>query len=472
MKKTKKIVLISGIAVICIFFVIYLAFSLFFMNHFYFGTVIGEVACGGRTPKEAEALIAEQTMRYTLEIQGREGNSALMTASEIGLHFIPGDALYEIAKGQNGFGWLSFWWKNLQYEMPMTLEYEEELLEKRMEQLYILQEKNMRKPSNAYIGEYNKTTGKYSIIEEDKGTYLIFDKVKEAIIQAIKKREKTLVLEDANCYEEAEITKDNTELLQFQSRINRYVAAKIVYDWHGMEEIIDGDLINEWLIIDREECRAGINAQKVREYVDNLSRKHDTYGKIRKFRTQEGKQIYIEPGNYGWQVNRKKETERLIKAIRAGRSEIREPEYLFTANKKGEDDIGDSYVEIDLTKQCLYLYAEGRLVTKTDFVSGNVSRGFTTPNGVYGLTYKTRNATLRGQGYETPVKYWMPFNGNIGMHDAGWRREFGGEIYLRNGSHGCINLPTQEAEKIYEYVYKGFPVICYTYEIEENNEQN
>ena len=60
-----------------------------------------------------------------------------------------------------------------------------------------------------------------------------------------------------------------------------------------------------------------------------------------------------------------------------------------------------------------------------------------------------------------PVSYWMPFNGNIGMHDASWRSSFGGDIYKTNGSHGCINLPVSVAQELYGYVEKGTPVICY-----------
>ena len=134
----------------------------------------------------------------------------------------------------------------------------------------------------------------------------------------------------------------------------------------------------------------------------------------------------------------------------------REPVYSNTALHKGRDDIGNSYVEIDLGSQKLYLYNEGSLILETDFVSGNVSRGWTTPAGVFGLTYKTKNAVLRGDNYETPVNYWMPFNGNIGMHDATGRGSFGGDIYMTNGSHGCINLPLDAAAQIYEYVSAGF----------------
>src|SRR5699024_3420396 len=108
-----------------------------------------------------------------------------------------------------------------------------------------------------------------------------------------------------------------------------------------------------------------------------------------------------------------------------------------------------------------YFYKEEKLLVESDFVSGNVARGYTTPPGAYPLTYKERNATLRGQGYASPVSYWMPFNGGIGMHDASWRSSFGGTIYKTNGSHGCINLPYAAAKTIYENISKGMPVLCY-----------
>ena len=100
---------------------------------------------------------------------------------------------------------------------------------------------------------------------------------------------------------------------------------------------------------------------------------------------------------------------------------------------------------------------------ESDFVSGNSAKGYDTPAGVYSITYKQRDATLKGENYETPVSYWMPFNKNIGMHDATWRGSFGGTIYLTSGSHGCVNLPLNMAAAIYEYVSTGFPVVCYYY---------
>lgn len=440
---------------------IYLAVSLFFMNRYYPGTMIGDFSCGGKTQAEVEGMIRNRASGYTLKIQGREEMEATLAASEIQLQFLLDHTLQEIIDRQNGFAWLPSLWETISYDLPVTVQYDSKLLHEKLSGMLFFQKENMRNPVNAYIGAYSSELGGYPIVEEDQGTVINRQRAEAAIISALENMEETLILDEADCYEKPEISHEDESLVRFWSRLNRFVSSKILYDWHGMEEVIDGDLIQEWLEIDREQQIVTINATAVRDYINILSKKHDTFGKEREFRTSEGRKITLKPGSYGWRVDRSKETEKLIKLIRAGSQVSREPEYLYTAAAKGENDIGDSYVEINLTAQHLYLYVEGKLITESDFVSGNVSRGYATPAGVYGLTYKTLNATLKGPGYATPVDFWMPFNGNIGMHDAGWRRQFGGNIYLRNGSHGCINLPREEAEKIYEAVYKGFPVVCY-----------
>ena len=109
---------------------------------------------------------------------------------------------------------------------------------------------------------------------------------------------------------------------------------------------------------------------------------------------------------------------------------------------------------------------EGEGVLETDFVSGtlNATPDCVTPAGGFSVAYTKQRAVLRGADYATKVTYWMPFYGNYGMHDATWRREFGGTIFHQNGSHGCINLPKKAAKDIFEAVDKGFPVICYYYD--------
>ena len=176
----------------------------------------------------------------------------------------------------------------------------------------------------------------------------------------------------------------------------------------------------------------------------------------------------ITKGDYGWRMNRADTTEELIAAVKEGGSHEMTPLWLQEANSRSSQDWGNTYVEINLSAQHLYFYKDGALVVESDFVSGNMSKGYDTPGGIYSLKYKQSPAVLRGDiqpdgsyGYESPVTYWMPFNGGVGMHDASWRSTFGGNIYLSNGSHGCINLPISAAKKIYENISSGTPVICF-----------
>ena len=122
-------------------------------------------------------------------------------------------------------------------------------------------------------------------------------------------------------------------------------------------------------------------------------------------------------------------------------------------------------VEVSITNQKVYYVEKGKVKLRTDVVTGGGKNA--TPCGIFNLYYKEKNATLKGNNddgskYESKVSYWMPFNGGIGLHDASWRSTFGGSIYKTNGSHGCINMPTDQAKKLYNYVSAG--TLVYVYE--------
>ena len=76
-----------------------------------------------------------------------------------------------------------------------------------------------------------------------------------------------------------------------------------------------------------------------------------------------------------------------------------------------------------------------------------------TPSGIFFISECAKNKTLRGPGYASFVNRWMRLtNSGIGLHDATWRRSFGGSIYMHDGSHGCINLPKDFAYELYDWV--------------------
>lgn len=113
-------------------------------------------------------------------------------------------------------------------------------------------------------------------------------------------------------------------------------------------------------------------------------------------------------------------------------------------------------IDINITEQKLYYYEFDKLILTSDVVTGYNNA---TPPGNYSVLYKARNTYLTGSNYRSFVKYWIAFIGtSYGMHDASWRNKFGGTIYKTNGSHGCVNMPTDKVATLYDLVEVGTPV--------------
>lgn len=123
--------------------------------------------------------------------------------------------------------------------------------------------------------------------------------------------------------------------------------------------------------------------------------------------------------------------------------------------------VGDTYVEVNLKAQHMWYIVNSEVYLESDCVTGNYGSA-DTPKGFWYVNNKVSPCTLKGEDYETRVTYWMPFiGGGWGLHDASWRSKFGGNIYKGDGSHGCVNLPTKIAKKMYAKMEIGTPVIVY-----------
>ncbi|MEE1076099.1 MAG: L,D-transpeptidase family protein [Acutalibacteraceae bacterium] len=126
-------------------------------------------------------------------------------------------------------------------------------------------------------------------------------------------------------------------------------------------------------------------------------------------------------------------------------------------------NVGTTYIEIDIDMQHMWYFEKGKLVVSTPVVTGlKYYRDTTT--GLYDVYYKKSPATLEGETWETDVTYWMAVTyDGIGIHDSLWRYdyEYGGSTYTYDGSHGCINTPYYNVEKMYELVEIGTPVVIY-----------
>lgn len=450
--------MIAAGSVLLVLLTIYIVGICYYQKHFLKGTLIDNIDVSGMNMEEVQ----EQIKDYCLLITEKASNGDLLEqeilGKDISLAYHSVEPLMEILKAQNRLLW--FFRQENSHRTEQLLSYDEKALEQKVGALAGLQKSSSVAPTDAYISEYISGSG-FEIIPETYGNTLKRKETLELVKAAVEALEEVLHLEEQDCYELPKRTSEDAQLLATLQTLKEYNDVCITYTFGENTEVIDGELLSNWLQVENFEVK--IDEQQVADYVVSLRKKYDTIFRSRTFKTSYGKEVTIQGGDYGWWMNYEQETEELLEMLQNRQSGERTPVYYQTAFSYEKPDYGNSYVEINLSEQHLFLYKEGKLILETDFVSGNLARGYATPEGVYGITYKQRNATLVGENYATPVDYWMPFNKNIGMHDASWRNLFGGDIYKTSGSHGCINLPPAMAKKIYENIEKGMAVICYNW---------
>lgn len=466
-KKWKVIVPFTILAVLFAAGIFYVVKAYYYQEHFMPGTVLNGTDISGMTAEEVVELYDHYQL--TIVEKGEEGKliNQMIIGSDAGLSVTDGSLFEKMLKEQPVWTWPWHRGKEAK-ETTADIAADESKISVIVEGLYGISGEHIMDSEDACLSDYVKGEG-YSIVKEVVGGHLDKEKTIAVIKDAVEHMDKEVNLVDKDCYMLPDVMSDNKKLNKQVKQLNRCLSAKITYIFDDEETVVDEELISQWLKI--KKYSVSLDDAKIQEFVASIRRAHDTIFRSRSFKTSYGKKITISGGDYGWWMNTGAEVEKLTKLITKGKQVDRTPEYYQTAASYGENDYGNSYVEINLTAQHLLVYIKGKKVYETDFVSGNVSLGNSTPEGVYSLTYKEEMAELVGETYSSPVSYWMPFNMNIGMHDAPWRTRFGSNLYKTGGSHGCINLPCKAAKKIYGYVEKGFPVICYELPGTESTEE-
>ena len=426
---------------------------------FFPNTTINGVDASKKTVDEVKQLIASGIDGYTLTIKERGGAEEVISGDDIGLESVFDGSLEKLLEEQEPNDWFSHRKTPQSFEIDTMIQFNEEKLGEVIGALKCFDEAQVVKPQDAAMSEYVSGQG-YSVIPAVEGNELDKEKVAAGAQEAVSGLQRELSLEELDAYVKPGIASDDAELLARVQVLNRFVNVRVTYTFGDSREVLSGDTIKDWGGIG-DDGNAYVSSSAVTEYVKSLASKYDTYNKAKTLNTSYGKTVRITGGSYGWRIDQAAEADELAAIIRSGESQTREPVYKQKAVSHGANDYGSTYVEINLTAQHLFYYKDGSLVVESDFVSGNEAKGWATPAGVYPLTYKQKDAVLKGEDYKTPVDYWMPFNGGIGLHDATWRSSFGGTLYKNGGSHGCVNLPHSVAQKIFENISAGTPVLCY-----------
>ena len=407
---------------------------------------------------------------YSIEIKARDQEAQTITGSDIDYRYISSGEILNLLKEQKPYEWVKGFFEKTTYTAKEEPAFDKTKLENEVKSLNCAQKENQVAPENAYVSFNNS---EFTIVPETAGSEL---KVKEAyqmISEAISSDDAEVDLgSNPDAYVTADITSDSADLQATVDAYNNFAKASITYTFGDETVTLDGNTIKGWLQFDEKGQLIQDDAsfkQHIVDYVAQLAAAHDTVGTERQFQTTSGRTVSVYGSAYGWKIDQDGEVAQLTQEIQSGTQTTREPVYSMRANSYGVNDLGNTYIEVDLTEQYMWYYQDGNVIFESDIVSGLASDPERkTPPGIFTLYYKKSPDVLRGTkkadgtySYEQPVTYWMPFNGGIGFHDADWQPYFGGDRYLTGGSHGCINMPPDKAGELYNIIQYNVPIICF-----------
>ena len=493
-KKTKKKLRLNGTKVAAICTVIVLAglgcgLGIFFTgkknyeNKFLPNTYVSEVNVGGMDKARAiEELKKAAVIPENLLVTKKDGTSIAIKLSDIGYVDDTEKMVEQYYSEQNHDKWLSAQFGKEEFTINSAFSYDKDKLEAQLANK-LIDDPKATPPKDAYIAQNDN--GSFTVVNEVEGNTI--DDKKIALIYEYVENELDnmnfdIAISSLDCYKLPRV--NSKELIEDCNKLNNLHNMEITFEFKLGKELIDGKQIMEWTDFDIESPVSGlqIDREAIRSYVKTLEDKYNTFGKDREFESTNRGTITVPQGDgcYGWWLDEDGMINLIVRTIESGESLDTEPvwyenpdsHYQYTCNPDWltpTKDFSDTYFDVDLSAQHLWYYENGKLMMESDFVSGYPSESRNTPAGVYKLWIKERGKTLvgssDGQSYASYVEFWNYISTiGIGFHDASWQEGvFGGTKYQSAtwGSHGCINLPYDKAEYIYENVDYGTPVFAY-----------
>jgi len=264
------------------------------------------------------------------------------------------------------------------------------------------------------------------------------------------------------------IKKEKNVLQSLLGHTLEYKVQDKVYSLKGSDLIKNASITND--------LKVTIETESIKNKIAEINDSQSTLNKDFTFKTHSGSTIKVKGQGYGWALDVEKETAFVKEAFENTEKSISASNiYGHGWNNEGYGyetlsnyGIGDTYAEVSLAEQQMWIYKNGKLVFTTNVVTGNHSTEEDTSKGVWYVLYKRSPYVLEGQrigsvsGYSVEVNYWVPFtNPGQGFHDAGWRTNWSSDAYLKEGSAGCVNVLPSEMKNVYDNLSVYDPVVVY-----------
>ncbi|WP_408071098.1 L,D-transpeptidase [Butyrivibrio sp. JL13D10] len=495
MKKRKILYFLLAFS-IAAFCALYVLLGFYYTDSFTYGIWINKVYCTGKNADEANLELKNHSFFNGLVVTAAGGHSYFVDSNMVDFNVDYRDELQQMIDKQNPFAWGLNFLKSRDREIVGNPTFNEEKLR------YLVQSWDIFNIEKKDLYELKKNDEGYYLVENTEKT-ANFDKFYENIKAALYNKQYTLDLSDDSMYDSAAATEDDLNLYSLYEKIDELQNLKAAIKIGDVRISAKPSAVSQWMVTIDELTRAQIEAEsqdnpgkglflagdkvttfpekykveenfvtdengnillscsKIHDFIEKNLSYVDTNSCIERFQ-KDGKGLIFVSGNKdGKLYDIDKEYESFIESVTGAgpaETEVDLPGKSFVIEGK---ELGKEYILVDMGNQHLSYYKNGKIKIEYDIVTGNTGLGRGTPVGLFHVYNKRYHTILRGVDYASYVNYWLGVNKGIGIHDATWRSQFGGEIYKHSGSHGCINSPLEFMQKLYESVEVGVPVLLY-----------
>ena len=427
-------------------------------------TSVNGIDYSGMTAAEAEERFKETYAGRVLEIKEMDGTSEQIRYDDVDYHFTTGDTFEQLIDGQNIYKWPIAYMEPTVLTTEEGFDYSRDKLAEAVRSLDAVTDPDIQDPVNAHI---EKGENGYVLIEAVDGNRLDEEKVIACAEEAIESGASEINLSELGCYKTASLYADDPDLMDEFAALDQAQSVEITISLEGNTyETLDRSTFLPWMTY--EDGQISFRSDAITEYTNQLAEKYNTYGKTRQFRTTEGDVIEVggsEYDNYGYMMNVSESADLIATALNSHVSQmiaLSWYHYAMDRDEGGLSDFGSTYIEISLDEQHLWYYQDGELALDTSIVSGTATPKRATPTMVVQVLNKLTDHVMKGSYGESHADFVLNIHeSGIHIHDSSWRDEYGDDIWLYDGSHGCINTPLYKMEPLYEMVSISTPVIIY-----------
>lgn len=466
---SKKKIAVCAVAIMFLLLLLtYFSVAFFFKDHFLANTKINGYSCSMKTAAQTEKYLDNLMQEYEIKIYGKNETNDIISGREISMKCEGLSEIKKLLKKQNELLWLASFFNLHKDDFDLKVSYDENSFLEKIDSLQVLSA-DFHEAKSAYP----KFDGeKYVIEPEVYGTEIDKEYLKGKLEEAFENFEDTLDLREGDYYVAPSFTKDSEAVKTARDLMNSYCKASITYPM-DQDVILDKSVISTWLSVD-DKMNVIIDENGIRKWLEDFGDKYDTVGVQREFTTPSGKAATVSGGTYGWSIDENTEFGVILEAVKRGETLVRDPALYIggAAATHSMPDWGTTYIDVDLSAQHMWYVQNGNVILETDVVTGEPIPEKITPEGVYSILEMKQDETLVGAivpstgkpEYRTPVDYWMRVTwSGIGFHDADWQPAFGGTLNQISGvgSHGCINMPVDKAQALYQMISVGTPVVIH-----------